>query len=306
MGNNASSEGHAPWEPYSYACEPRLDEPLYHDELVYFFTTYGGRSRWRATLTTKPIERKWCDDTVVFVVMLYEVGAAPRQVASSPGLKICRMLLNDARNEITKQSRDAQTAEHKNAIRTSVQSGGGTSITSTYIDTWMKRIKQKHARCVNINIGICLEYGRLFQVIVASKEQYIRADDSTTSIKWEQVVAMHAFLCKELFDDAETHIDEWFAALVRRDASVALRKLRVNATVPDALSAFMLKYAGKERWRAEVVAECAHDGDDAENGFAIYVCDSVAVAEQRHRVAWNAQLCTQLLADAERGICALL
>ena len=306
MENNASSECHAPWEPYSYAREPRLYEPLYHDELVDFFTTYGGRSRWRATLTTKPIERKLCDDTVVLIVMLYEVGAAPRQVASSSGLKICRMLLNDARNEITKQSHDAQTAEYRNAVLTSVQSGGGTSITSTYIDTWMKRIWQKHARCVNINIGICLEYGRLFQVIVASKEQYIRADAPTASMRWEQVVATHAFLCKELLDDAETHIDEWFAALARRDASVARRKLGVNATVPDALSAFMLKYAGKERWRAEFVAECAHEGDDAENGFAIYACNSVAVAEQRHRVALNTHLCTQLFEDAERGIGALL
>lgn len=300
MGSNTSSEGYAPWEPYSYAREPRLYEPLYHDELVDFFTTYGGRSRWRATLTTKPIELKWCNNSVVFVIMLSEIGTAPRQVASTGG-KICRVFLNDARNEITKQSQDAQMAERNNAIIMAVQSDGIT-ITTTYIDTWMKRITQKHARCVNI--GICLEYGRLFQVIVTSKEQFMRADDTSASMKWEQVVATHAFLCEKLFDDAETHIDEWFAALARRDANVALRKLGVNATVPDALSTFMLKYTGKARWRAEFVAECVHDGDDAENGFAIYVCDS-AMTERRHRVAWNARLCEQLLADAERGIGAL-
>ena len=261
------------------------------EDIADFFLKYSEKSPWRARLTMQFEPAPGTYEDFGFAITVHKPGHSARpRVAGHRAL--CRELFDDAEKEISKQLRtESEKARHE-AIR-SLQPPG-TPVTAAQIDAFMKRAQQTVSQCVTVGIQYA---GSMVEVTV----RHTCAPDLLVR---EQRMAQQRYLCKELLDEAETSIADWERELAlqkaKKDAPV-----RPRSIVPDMLSAFMWKYPGAGRWRAELAMEAdgACAASAAELGFAVYMCDGEN--RQRHRVAWNAQLCTQLFEDAERGIGAL-
>lgn len=244
-------------------------------EIADFFLAYGEASPWRARLTMHFEPAPGTYEDFGFAITVHKPGYSARpRVAGHRAL--CKELFGDAEKEISKQLRtESEKARHEAVLSLEPP---GTPVTATQIDAFMKRAQQP----VDIRYT-----DSMFEVIVRGKR-----------------MAQQRYLCKELLDEAEMSIADWESALAlqktNEDAPVLPRSI-----VPDMLSAFMWKYPGAGRWRAELAMEadgaCAPSANEPQMCFAIYMCDGENDG-RRHRVAWNAQLCTQLFEDAERGI----
>jgi hypothetical protein len=260
-------------------------------EIADFFLAYGEASPWRARLTMQFEPAPGTYEDFGFAITLYKDGTVARpRVAGHRNL--CRELFDDAQKEIRKRICTEREKAQQEAIR-SLQPPG-TPVTAAQIDAFMKRAQQTVSQCVAVDIQYT---GSMFEVT-------IRHTCTPAQVVREKRMAQQRYLCKELLDEAQASIVEWEWELAlqkaKKDAPVLPRSI-----VPDMLSTFMWKYPGAGRWRAELAMEAdgarAPPADDAASGFAIYMCDGED-GGRRHRVAWNAQLCAQLFADAERGI----